>query len=63
MLELESVDTIDDALALIRTTWEAGDTDRARELLEQFRETYPDVDDARLRDALPAALLEEQDQQ
>lgn len=49
---------IQDALALIHTAWMRGEAKRAEQLLESFREAYPDVGEERLREALPAALLD-----
>lgn len=48
---------IQDALARIEMAWKRGETERAEQLLESFREAYPDIGEARLREALPAALL------
>lgn len=57
MIGTASDESIDDALALINTAWESGDTEKARLLLREFRERHPDVDDERLREALPATLI------
>jgi hypothetical protein len=59
-LRLRAVDdrAIEDALALIRMTWASGETERAEQLLEAFREEHPEVGDERLREMLPAALLD-----
>jgi hypothetical protein len=48
---------IENALAHIRMAWAGGEQERAEELLETFREEYPDVGEERLRQTLPAALL------
>lgn len=48
---------IEEELARIDAAWQRGEAERAKELLEKFREAYPNVGEDRLREVLPAALL------
>ena len=49
---------IEDALARINMAWRNGEAERAEQLLGRFRDAYPGVGEERLREALPAALLD-----
>ncbi len=49
---------IEDALARINMAWTSGEAERAEQLLGRFRQAYPEVGEERLREALPAALLD-----
>jgi hypothetical protein len=48
---------IREALARIDMAWKNGEAERAQQLLQSFREDYPQVSEERLREALPEPLL------
>jgi hypothetical protein len=48
---------IQEALARIEMAWKNGEAERAQQLLQSFREAYPEVGEERLREALPEPLL------